>query len=277
MFNFLSKNIFKINWKQNFEYPIWKIFPSSQNIILCETRDIENKITKYHSIDLNTGKFIWQNYFLDNNWWMGVEGVYGDVILFHEYERPDFPIHKSIIAVDLFNHSVLWQLKDVKFVSATVDFVFATSSNIEQQIFYQINIKSGDIIKNLSYEEMKLITSQIIENNRNLHFPDSLDMEEIRKDNIIRYFSNINKNIFKVVDILQSNQLNIIGFSVEQYVNGKALFDDYISIIDLEAKQLYIDKLFTNGNQVVSPRFYMDNGFLIYIKNKFILNAIMLQ
>lgn len=277
MVNFVSKNIFKVHWKFNFENPIWKIFPSSQHIILTETRNIENKIAKFHSVDLNTGKFLWKNFYLDSDWWVGVEGVYNGVIIFHEYERPDSPIHKNIIAVDLINHSIIWQLPDVRFISAMDEFIFAVSNYQEERKYFKINLNSGGIVNTLSFDEIK---SQLVQNNydhKNLIFPISVSLENIQIQSVNKYLFSIKKNIVKEVDLIQNERYNIIGYSLEKYNGNQILYNDYISIIDNQGREIFKDQLIENAYQIISPRFFIDNGYLIYIKNKTVLNCIYLN
>ncbi len=277
MVNFISKNIFKVHWKLNFKDPIWRIFPSSQKVILTETRDIENKIAKFHSVDLNTGKFLWKNFYLDSDWWVGVEGVYNGVIIFHEYERPDFPIHKNIIAVDLINHSIIWQLSDVRFIIAMDEFIYAASNYQEEKNYFKINLNSGEIIRTLSADEIK---SELVQNKcyyENFILPIYISLEKIQIQSVNKYLFSIKKNIVKEVDLIQNERYNIIGYSLEKYSGNQILYNDYISIIDNQGRKIFKDQLIENAYQIISPRFFIDNGYLIYIKNKSELNGIYLH
>ena len=55
------------------------------------------------------GKKLLAGFQLDEKFWVGIEKIIDDVIIFHKYARPDMPGHNGIIVVGINEKKILWQ------------------------------------------------------------------------------------------------------------------------------------------------------------------------
>ena len=72
---------------------IWRIVPAGEGKLVIEERDPMTKEVFFSCIEMNTGKILLDSLQFDEKFWIGIEDIYKDVILFHKYHQPDMPWH----------------------------------------------------------------------------------------------------------------------------------------------------------------------------------------
>ncbi len=95
-------------WEYKTKGILWRLLPSRDGYIVLEDRDVETKTVSFACIRASSGEICWDDVQFDERWWVNVEAIHEDVVLFHEYATPDMPDHKKITVVDLNNGRTLW-------------------------------------------------------------------------------------------------------------------------------------------------------------------------
>lgn len=276
MFNLLLKNIFKNNlsWCINFKNPIWKFYPEHRNILICETRDLNNKTAYFHAINYIDGKILWKDFLLKERWWIGVENIIDDVILFHEYLRPDFPIHQKIIAVSIKNQNILWSNSELQFVKFYQNKIIATTTDIEKSTYFQLDINTGKIIREFSVDEFKELNNDFNKVEGYLE-PYQVNIDEISQEVVKKYINKRKFNPCGESDFLPIEQKNIylLGISIR---NKNSKINDLIICLDFKGRKIFSVIINKDVNQTYSHRFVVKESMIYFIKNKNNLCAIKL-
>lgn len=114
------------------EYPavgkFWRIVPVDGSRMIIEDRDVVEKLTEYAMIDPRNGRESWRRSF-DERWWIGIEAVQGDFVIFHGYSTPELPEHAGITVVELSTGKVVWEVKQIKYLFHTDEIIMALKTS----------------------------------------------------------------------------------------------------------------------------------------------------
>ncbi len=264
---FRNKFLKLIRWEYPLENSIWRIFPQHKLYLILEIRDIEKKKTFYNCIDSDTGKEIWTALEFTEKWWVGLEGIFDEYAIYHFFARPDLPQHKKVICVDIKSGIILWENPDYVFSAFDGTSLVCRQSDFEKSSNYKINIRSGEVIEEIEQVlagnfnrfnyQSNFIVPALISSDGNL------SVKNFFQNNIKLYDDN------STVEYLYINKKNILGFS--QNVSQDQLknsLTDYIFITDEEGKILFKDIINTGGYISITPKYFVKNNSLFFIRNK---------
>lgn len=122
---------------------MWQVQVGSPHILIGEVRSGEEKKTTFFGVDRKTGSPLWEGVNPGDRWWIGIEGVFNDVVLFHGFANPELPIHKGIHAVDALTGTLLWSDPDVRFGWCTRGRIGGLALNAEQRLSRTLDLRSG--------------------------------------------------------------------------------------------------------------------------------------
>ncbi|MCI0706201.1 MAG: DUF4905 domain-containing protein, partial [Ignavibacteriae bacterium] len=161
IFSFLKQGLREPEWTYNAPGNIWRIQFSQSGQLVGECRDHELKTVSFFCLDENTGSVHWQGVRLNQSaakedaprlvetsvdpWWIGIDSVYRDVILLHEFANPGLPEHRGILALDLGSGSLLWHNRDLTFWFAYKDSLYAYKPMFQKRIGYKLSLKTGNV------------------------------------------------------------------------------------------------------------------------------------
>ncbi|MDI6802229.1 MAG: DUF4905 domain-containing protein [Bacteroidota bacterium] len=277
-----KKNITNVVWEINFLHPIWRLFPNHQNCIITEVRNVTEKVVSFYCIDAVTGKSRWADIQLSQTWWVGIEGVFGDVVILHEYERPDLPAHKKIIVVDINTGKILWSNNELIFVSSDNNYLIASRNSFAATQKLKLNLLTGETLCEVSEDGFKNRLKEL-KINEQLYYqtPAEHSINELPNETVHRFIKKQNNasDIVDPVEVLTNvaNDVNVIGYS--RKVNddiAAPTYDEYICVLSNKNKIFYTDKIISSANMPVIPKYFWKGNFLYYIKDKTILKAVKL-
>ncbi len=125
---------------------IFRLIPTETGKLLIEERDRNIKEAFFNVLIFIRGKKIFTDLQFDEKYWIGIESIYKDVILFHRFERPDLPNHKGIIAYDIKSQTVLWENLNSFLYAGDDKIVFMTfESGIKGLV--AVDYLSGELIE----------------------------------------------------------------------------------------------------------------------------------
>ena len=128
---------------------IWRIIPTEDNKLIIEERDTEHREVFFSCLDIFTGKKIFSDLQLEEKFWVGIEAVYKNIILFHGFAKPDMPGHKGITAFDVEERKIIWKNSEHTFLFIYDDKIYCYSSLFEGRNYYSLNYKTGEMISEL--------------------------------------------------------------------------------------------------------------------------------
>jgi Domain of unknown function (DUF4905) len=107
------KRRIELNFSHQFAGTIWNsALSSSHAMLLLEVRDGGERKTSFSAIDLSSGKLIWTDIVFEERWWVGLDGVQGNVALFSVFTETSNPDRKSLIAYHVGDQKILWWRND---------------------------------------------------------------------------------------------------------------------------------------------------------------------
>ncbi len=256
---------------------LWKVFPSKDDKILCELRDVDKKLVKFVCISVDDGRKIWEDLNLDEPWWVQISDTDEDLFFLCEFRRPDFPVQGKIYAVNSKDGKILWENDDYNFLLALNGKVYASKNLIDKRIYSEIDSRTGEILwehgedvefinsaKDIKFESMNFIeTSEPFDE---FH----LNYEEI--NDIIKTFIKDATDKFPP-EVLVKQKFSIVSYHAPR---GDK-FSSVLKIIDIEEGELiYQDMLYDDLSYFVPDSFFAKDDFIFYVRNQKELVAIKL-
>lgn len=264
-----------MNLKKKYSYSdgnqVWRIKISGTEKLLVETRNTEEKKAFFHCFDLNSGKSIFTNQQMEEKYWLGVEAIYGDVIFFHKFAKPDMPGHKGIFAFDIISQKVLWENEFYSFLFLLDDKIYVYQERFEGKQVFTLDPKNGELIDDLGQNPTNINELKIIADGEtdysNYAFPEFF------------YGSSMNQTIDKLINE-ETNKLlvegkveyiskgNFLIFNYHSQSKNKGLINTLIAYNILKRKTVFKEILNTTLNAFAPDSFFLYNNLLVFIKEK---------
>ena len=230
----------KVKKKYSFtnERTIWRLLPSDDKLLI-EERDGENKQVYFNCINIDSGKNILSSFQLDEKFWVGVEAFENNRIYFHKFIKSDMPGHAGIIVFSLNNKAILWSREDIVFLFLNDENVFAFRQKFESRDYFLIDAQSGNILKEYGEDvkEINKLRERSIgdqyENYENYYFPEtyipgkiSPDAEKLikaKKDDIV---------VSGSIEYIIKNNILFLGYHT---IAGESRLENNFNLIDMIA------------------------------------------
>ena len=259
-FSFISANI------------IWRLLFSESNKLIIEERDPVKREVSFSCLDSLTGALLFKNLQLEEKFWIGIEVIYKDIIVFHKYGKPDMPGHKGIFTFSINSQKVLWHTDEFSFLLMHDDKMYVFKQKFDERIYFSLDYLNGMILSELGPDNALINNIRNGQDNAdyslNYQFP-----ERYIKDNLNN----------PLVDFLLeeiTNGMVIIG-NIEYIINANLLFFNFYEkekeaglvnrfhIVNLETMQktfeIFLNK---NANAYVPDSFFLKDNQLYLLKEK---------
>ncbi len=229
------------------------------DLLFAEIRSEKNKQVSFASFDLKSGRINFDNLLSDERWLAGIETAYNGVLLLHNYQSARSPEHKGLIAFDGITGKALWQNYNQSFNHLTMNGPVVYDARLQPRKFYVADIKSGFTISGYDPSVDKDVINKIL-------LPDivpadsigTIELPEKPYGNIVH---NIYYNNFRIVSLHAQNNAGLTQ-SLYVYKQGQQIFGDILN----------------TGIQKLQPEaFVLHHHYLIYLKNRTVLNVINLK
>ncbi len=261
----LKKHFSFTNKKQ-----IWRLMISNSNLLIIETRDTDKKEVHYHCYDLLSGKKIFKDFQFEEKFWIGIEAVYDNMIIFHKFGKPDMPEHKQIIAFDIATKKIIWQDKELSFLTILENKIYAFKQMFEGRMFFALDIATGDIIEELGTDVNKvhpiLYAAREAENFSEYKYPEKklydmeLNIEQIIEKETSGY------NLVENVELMIFDDLLFFNFHSKKENN---LIDNKFAAYNITKNKKLLSTTINKGlNAYVQDSFFCYKNLLLLLKNK---------
>jgi hypothetical protein len=283
MFSFLKSDRLSPEWAYSAGSTIWRLVLAGQDALVGECRDPENKIASFFGLEISTGKVLWRDLHLDERWWVGIEAVQKNVVLFHSFATPDMPQHKGVRAIDLSSGSQLWRNDDVTYWFGHQNLVIAYRDFFEKRVGYEIDVHSGAVLNthDTSLEVLHEFRRQSAEDQSvpEIAAPevfveeeaDSVLLSLVRKE-------TKGKQLSGRVESLRQNDIFLFNFHVlSRKSEGSQKLENNLIVYRLpEKKCIFADVIGRNLASYVPDSFFVRNPFVLFVKDQNQLMALRL-
>ncbi len=271
-------NLLKPSWSFSQQGNLWRIFITSNDILIGETRNLEEKIVYFFSLNLENGEHYLKNYlFEEGNYWISIEGYNSGNIFLHRFENPNLPDHKGIIDIDIRTGEVKWENKNMLYFFNSENEIYGYKQQFESFKYFNLGLENGLLLNEVSQEnltalfELRQNTSDGLYLNN--YYTDNFDLTQI--DSSLSRILNLeinNKDIYGEVEYIQFDKYFIFNYHIKK-INLKDLNNVYLEnilcIYDVENKtKVYSDILNKNARFNVPDSYFVHKDYLIYVKEK---------
>jgi hypothetical protein len=241
--------------------PIWRLeIDEISNFIFLEIRDTANKQVTFTSIELTNGKANFEALGTPERWLTGIEAAYNGVLLIHNYQSENGPIHKGLTAIDGITGQVLWSNYTLALDQLSVNGPVVYNAQIQPKKLMLIEIKTGTAIR--AYEP---VIDPLLDNHISAaqllpaSFLSTIELPVKPYGNTVHYMEHNNYRI-----------VSLHTFLTEQLEQHLYIFDD-------EGNIVYRDLLQTGIQKLQPEAFVIHKNKLIYLKNRSELIILNLQ
>lgn len=261
------KKIFSFNNKKQ----IWRIIPTKTNKVILEQRTSDKQVF-FTCMELKSGEMVFQNYQLDEKYWIGIETVYNDIIYFHKYVKPDMPRHKGIIAVDILTQKILWQNEDYNFSFVYEDKIYCMRELFDSIVYFSINYMTGEVIDELGNDTFKISSiksqSDFGHNYNSYKFPERWDEFSEGAVSIKNILDRIvqSEKVVGSVEYVRTENVLMMSFNISE---NNGLFTNSFKAIEVDSENIIFEQILVEHSKTIMPdSFFLKDNFLFLLKGK---------
>jgi hypothetical protein len=229
---------------------------SKKDILIIETRDDQNFQVQFSALDFKRNEFIWSGLKLKESWWIGMTAANEKTLLFHTFINKGNPDHKNLIAYDIFDQKIRWEVEEFSFFDWNTSEIqgYNTKDDLTQAT---INIESG-IVTEKPWENKPLVEQEGL-------IRPVLYAEGVAHFETIKKFiqQKVQLTTSKAVEYLEYEEWIITSFYVEE-----AGLANYLFVFDKNGAVLLKEKLGESLQGLGVDTFFMLSGCLFLVKNK---------
>jgi hypothetical protein len=270
-------------WHFNAGTLIWRIFFTSNNLIIGETRNQETKSTSFFCVDIYSGKPLWKNIGFEEPWWIGIEAVYKGWMILHGFVRPDMPEHRGIRVIDIESGKLLWRNDTLSFWFIDNEKLYAHKYIFEKHICNELDINTGTIVHeqsdnlDLMQELRQKVLQMEAERHQDVIFPEVYDENDAESAvrTVVRRITE-NKAIEGWIEYLSHFGMLIVShYRRVQNQSESSLLNNILSVYDLRSeKNLYGEIIAEGVKTPSSDSFFIKDDLLFFIKHQTTLIAL---
>jgi hypothetical protein len=259
-------------YKHDNKKQIWRILPTANKKLVIEERDPKTKEVFFSCYEIESGNKLFKDFQLDEKNWIGIENIYKDIIFFHNYTKPDMPVHKSIIAFDVLSKTILWQNNNYVFSFVNDDKVYCYQQRFESKVFFSLDYLNGSILEDFG-NDYKVI-NQLKEQAENQFtdqsylFPEYYKRTNLGEEDYDIYLQQIlSENIIKG-EVSYLKKENLLLFNYHEISKTNLLDNVFIAVDLLKNKIILKETLDKNLSSLMPDSFFVKDDFLFLIVDK---------
>lgn len=266
-------------WEFNPGALVWRIFFTSTNRIIGETRDQNKKSVSFFCLDAQSGVPLWKDFVLDEPWWTGIEAVHRDVVILHEFARPDMPEHKSFSVIDIESGKLLWKNQELSFWFAYENKLYAQKYLFEKRVGYSFDLHNGTVVEEFSdnLEPLDAMRHSASEQgiDRELVFPEPFNANETDAA-IANEIKQVSERKLDHTEYLLHRGILFVSYYEPEFLeNNLPMFSNTLAMIDMKKHKILFKEVLTKKAQAPAPDSFLVKGDCVYfIKDQLTLTAL---
>jgi hypothetical protein len=246
---------------------IWRLLPTDTNKIVLEERNTEAKEAFFNCIDMRSGKNIFKNLQFEEKYWIGIETIYGDIIFFHKFAKPDMPGHLGITAYDIIGKKILWKNDQLAFLFIYNDEVFCYREGFEGRSFYKINYLTGELNEfGRDADQINLIREKSLKKDqyKNCIFPNPFNISLPGDDELKIFFREFKEKLVIAGSIEYVLLNNILLFNYHEVMTNGSL-KNQMKAVELKSKKLLFEEVLNKEIKAIVPSSFFVMDDLIFL------------
>lgn len=236
---------------------IWKMITDpGQKRLFLEVRDNVKKNVSFDCVELDKGSCLWRNLTFDEPWWISLQTVANEILLFTLYSDTNNPDKKSLLAYHVIDQKMIWWRNDFSYSFVSGDVVVGSETKFGSA---QIGLRLID-----GREARKDAYVSLPEQNFMITRP--FQYHEGNSDfDTVRSFLEMKVQISPIISIEYCEYHSLILIST--FVNPNDLAN-YLFVFNSEGEVLAKETLGEHLRGIALDTFFVFAGFLIFVKNK---------
>ena len=251
---------------------IWRIIPTNDGKLVIEERNPELKQVYFHCFETESGKKIFKNFQLDDNFWVGIEAIQDDIIIFHKFAKPDMPKHRGIFAYDIKSQNLIWENPELIYQFIYDEKLYAFKERFEGKYFYSLNPLNGEILEEIGNDHNSINNlrneASTKEENKGYLFPEVVKDGLLEDKRAIEFISKL-RNDFVIsgnVEFIIMNQLLLMSF---HEVSSKGNFSNLFKAVDLNTGKYILEEVINKEtNLYLTDSFFVKDNILFLLFGK---------
>lgn len=277
MFSFFKKKSLEPDWTFQSNGFIWRMLFSASHTVVIENRLKDQKLVNFCHVDLATGNVLWQDFTLEEPWFVGIEAIHQGHIFFHGYFDPNLPEHQGIYCADIQTGTLLWYDKDLTYFYFADDKVLAYKEDKTGRFYFSLNPKTGKVIDDFGQDNTTVehLRGQFpeLEGYDDVHFYEKVLLGHSNFDELVAIIGKQFDQLETThgFDLILHQNYKIVGV----YHNDTMLKLCY-SMIVLDGKSnevKLIDRLATELKGQVGDLFFFKKSSLLSMKDRSTLQS----
>ncbi len=257
-------------WTFRSDKKVWRLLPGS-GVLAAELRDTDNKITEFAVLDIETGSPLWQNFQLEEKWWVTVNKIHHDVLLLQQFVKPDMPTPGKIFAVDLFTGKPLWQNHELSYLNIIDDVVYGLRRTLQSEDIVGLNYRTGEEREVFSADDTRAQELSFSLPEDDFILPSLFEeLEETPDSASAAVLKRLIPTDAKTPTVIESpSGKEIVGYHQNAGTDEKGVqvYDSHLKIIDGEGKILFEDVADKKVYSALQDFYFAVNEQLIYVRN----------
>jgi hypothetical protein len=281
--SFFHPRKIKREWEFSPGALIWRIFYVSTNRIVGEARDQNRKSASFFCLDALSGVALWKDLMLDEPWWVGIETVVNNVIICHEFARPDMPQHRGMLAIDEESGKLLWKNDALSYWFSDKDRVYGRKVVLEKKVGFALDLHTGAVAREYSDDLESLEALQRSrrgdEAENGLAFPEPFSPEDADPATAgkLAHLLDNGSRIQSMEYLLRRDRLLVDFYRIDSAGEGESSLSNILEIIDADDGKILHREAMMSGVAAPTPdAFFVKDDFLYFIKNRTTLIAMKL-
>ncbi len=280
IFSPFAEHRLRTSWRYTCPGILWRMLFSPGGFLVGEIRNPEMQRTTFFCLDERSGKVSWEGKSLAEPWWVGIEAVLDQVILFHTYVKPDMPQHRGISGWDLRHGEQLWERPRDIFQLAHDGLVYTAQEGFEQRRFFAVDAFSGEVRSDLGADSTRIneLRAAIDEDEayKQFSYPEQIAepaqaLARLGLEGIPGFEAAA---IEGSIDLLEFPPCAILSWH-ERGKKGEEGLSQKLAILEKESgRQLFADTLQEKIPFPGQDSFFMKGEMLYFVKDLAILTAI---
>jgi hypothetical protein len=247
---------------------IWRLIPNDNNKLIIEDRDTSTKEVFFNCIDINSGEKIFYDLQLDEKYWIGIETIYKDIIIFHKYASHDMPEHDEMIALDINSKEILWHNIEYIFLFIYDDKIYCYRNKFESRDFFSLNFKTGSLLESLGDDASKV--NLLRENSFNpinagsYLFPEPYSAAMMKDSDPGRYFEQFTteNTIAGKIEFIETEGL--LFFNCHKVIPGGSL-KNIFKAIEISSKKVILEETLNYSTSIFIPDCFFIKDKLLFL------------
>lgn len=257
---------------------------STTGKIVGECRNHDQKRASFFCVDEQTGVPQWEDVKLAEPWWVGIETVHGEIVLLHEFSKPDMPEHKRIRAVDVNTGELRWHNDELTFWFVHRDTVYAYRDMFEKRVGYALALTTGAIQQSYedNLEELGSLRKSALEeqDTSEFLFPEIFQDGSLSPNHQALLTKEIKgKNILGNIEFIQEQGFLLMNYytPASRSTPEAPFLENHFLIFETEQRRnVFSDVLSRDSKSPVPDTFFIKRPFTYFVKDQRILTALRL-